>query len=349
MRSLLDIYNDVYNTPSIWNYYDDDSTLSDNPFNTDKNTKDFILGFIKLSDKSKGNPLYDTVKKLDNNRIRHIVSTFFLGIYLYNNIQKIKDPIDIVISRYKKQNPESTIKFPFIWYLICLFHDSGYLIENKKKYRDFDDFIKDYKVKFFLKKPVGVPTLYGNVYKYYFNYRINHTEDSIKKPDHGICGSIILFNTLKKILVRKQIKELINKEPENKSWNPKLLNIYRFASWVILSHNIFFIRKGDPAEQNYEDNHLDDLILDTNSGPKIDYIKHSFLFLFALVDSIEPVKELDNFKNLNKLYLDIHDNKIILELDDTKYQDKYFKKVQDLKTWLVPNITRNNNRIEIEI
>lgn len=315
-----------------------------NPFDSDYNTKEFIIRFIELSGKAEGNPLFTNIEKLDNQRLRHIVSTFFLGTHLYYNVPKIKSSIDLVLNRLKKQNPDSNITFSFIWFLICLFHDLGYLIENQDIYKDFDDFIKD-KVKYFLKERVGVPTIYENVYKDYFNYRLNSANDFIRKPDHGICGGIILFNKLNDILLKKQK----NKKSKGLSWNPKLINIYRHASWVILSHNIFFIRKGGIEEKIYRENNLDDLILEKHECSKIKLKKHSFLFLFALVDTIDPVKTLGNYENLKKLLFKSNSNKIVFELNDKEFQYAYFNKVCDLKNWLIPEIKVENNRLEILI
>lgn len=341
MKDILQIYKDVFTDRSKWRYY---SHMDIDPFDSDSSTKEFITRFIELSGKAQENPLYDNIDKLDNQRVRHIVSTFFLGTYLYFNVQEIKIPIDVVIKRFKKQNPNSKIEFSFIWFLICLFHDLGYSIENNENYLNFDGFI-DGKVKYFLKERVGVPALYESVYKDYFNYRLNSTKDYIRKPDHGICGGIILFNKLNEILLRKQK----NKESEGLSWNQKLINIYRYASWVILSHNIFFIRKGDADEKIYRANNLDLLILDKTEHSKIELSKHSFLFLFELVDSIDPIKTFGTYDNLNNLKCCVDENKIIFEVSDFKLQDTYFSKISDLRRWLIPDIKKEGNRIEIKI
>lgn len=341
MENLFEIYNQIYSDKSKWRYY---SKMNINPFNSDFETKDFITRFIELSGKAQENPLYDNIDKLNNQRIRHIVSTFFLGTFLYYNVPKINDSINVVIERFKKQNPNSKIEFSFIWFLICLFHDLGYSIENHRNYRDFEDFISG-KVKYFLNERVGVPALYENVFKNYFNYRLNSDKDFLRKPDHGICGGIILFNKLNDILLKKQK----NKKSQGLSWNQKLINIYRYSSWVILSHNIFFIPKGHEDENVYKANNLDELILDQNEPPKIKLTQHSFLHLFCLVDTLDPIKTFDSFENLNKVKFEIVENKIILDVVDDKLRDKYFDKVSTLKQWLIPDIAMINNRLEIKI
>lgn len=341
MEEILLIYREIFADSSKWKYY---SRMNTNPFESDYDTKHFIARFIELSGKANENPLYENIDRLDNMRIRHIVSIFFLGTYLYNNVKPINDSIDKVISRFKKQNPNSKIEFSFVWFLICLFHDLGYSIEDRENYNDFDEFING-KVKYFLKEKVGVPSFYEDVYKNYFNFRLKSTNNFIRKPDHGICGGIILYNKLNEILLSKQK----NKKSEGLSWNKKLLNIYRYASWVILSHNIFFIRKGDRDEQVYKENKLDALILDEGQTSKIDLRKHGFLYLFMLVDTIDPIKKVKTFNNLNMIKCNVENNLITLEIEDDNLREKYFKKVLELRQWLIPDIRLINKRVQIRI
>lgn len=341
MKEISQIYREIFTDHSSWRYY---SKMNTNPFESDYATKEFISRFIELSGKANENPLYENINKLENKRIRHIVSIFFLGTYLYYNVKSIKESIDKVIARFKKQNPYSRIEFSFIWFLICLFHDLGYSIEDHENYTDFDDFING-KVKYFLKERVGVPSFYEDVYQNYFNYRINSRNYFLKKPDHGICGGIILFNKLNEILLSKQN----NINSEGLSWNKKLLNIYRYASWVILSHNIFFIRKGDIDEQIYKDNNLEALILDNGQTSKIDLKKHGFLYLFMLVDTIDPIKKFETFENLSMIKCNIENNLITLEIENDNMRIEYFNKVQELKQWLISDIKEENNSLKIKI
>lgn len=176
MKNLFDTYIEVFKDEKKWKYY---THLESNPFNSVEESREFIARFIELSGKAHENPLYKNIEKLDDKRIRHIISIFFLGIHLYNNSSAIKIPIDKVISRFKIQNPSSIIKFPFIWFLICLFHDLGYTIEETEKYKDFEEFIYG-KVKYFLNQRVGVPALYERTYKNYFNYRLKSSNKFIE-------------------------------------------------------------------------------------------------------------------------------------------------------------------------
>jgi hypothetical protein len=275
--------------------------------------------------------------------IKHIVSSFFLSIYLYYNSDLFKKSIDKTLGKFKKQNPHSKIEFSFIWFLICLFHDLGYIIETSSHYTNFETFIQG-RVKYFLNQRVGVPLVYEETFKKYFNYRVNSNNDEIYGPDHEICGGILLFNKLNSILIKKQF----HNNSMGLSWNKKLIKIYRLASWVILSHNIYFIRKGDPAENDYIRNNLQSLILDKDEMSKIKLEKHSFLYLFLLVDSLDPIKTFNEYENLRNIKIGCLDNKIVIHIEDGLFQREYIKKLIKLKEWLVPDIiTTDINKITI--
>ena len=244
MSDVLKIYQDLFDDHKKWRFY---SKLNTNPFLSIENSREFVSKFIELSGKADGNILFDDIIKLDDKRIMHIVSTYFLGIYLYQNSDKIKYLADKIVDRYQSQNPNSIIKFSFIWFLICIFHDLGYNIENNLTFESFEKFI-DGKVKYFLKERVGVPSVFERTYVNYFNFRIKSSDKNINKPEHGICGGILLYNILNSNLIKKRIQN-----SSYLSWNKNLINIYRFASWIILSHNIYFIQEGKSKEQEYRD------------------------------------------------------------------------------------------------
>lgn len=198
MPDFLKIYQDLFADYGKWRYY---NKLNINPFLSIENSREFVSKFIELSGKAVGNPLFDNIFKLEDNRIKHIVSTYFLGIYLYENSDKIRFLADKIVYRYKLKNPNSRIEFSFIWYLICLFHDLGYDIEDNQTFKSFDEFI-DGRVKYYLKERVGVPPVFEKTYIDYFNYRLKSLDANLNKPDHGICGGILLFDILN--IIRKK-------------------------------------------------------------------------------------------------------------------------------------------------
>ena len=77
MKNLFDIYIAVFEDEKKWKYY---THLQSNPFNSIIESREFIARFIELSGKADENPLYKNIEKLEDKRIRHIISIFFLGI-----------------------------------------------------------------------------------------------------------------------------------------------------------------------------------------------------------------------------------------------------------------------------
>lgn len=338
MTDLLKIYQDLFADNGKWRYY---NKLNIDPFLSIENSKEFVSKFIELSGKADDNPLFDNIIKLDDKRIKHIVSTYFLGIYLYHNSDKIKCLADKIVNRYQSQNLDSRIKFSFIWYLICLFHDLGYGIENNQTFKSFDEFIEG-KVMYYLKERVGVPLVFEKTYVNYFNRRLNSCNKDLNKPDHGICGGILLFDILNSNLIKKRLQNSIYF-----SWNKKLINVYRFACWVILSHNIYFTKKGNSNEQEYLDNNLQDLILSKTDKPKIKLKNHTFLYLFQLVDSIDPIKLVGDYENLKDFEFKCSNDILEIKINNFYLQSKYTEKIKDLNWWLISNLTVTENRIFI--
>lgn len=345
MKNLLSIYEEIFRDTDSWKYYSSMTPI--NPFKNSADAKKFIKNFIELSGKADDNILYDDIKYLDN----HIVSTFFLGTYIYFNIPSIKEPIDKILKKHQSNNPKSKIEFSFLWFLICLFHDLGYWIENNNNsYSDFNDFLsRNCSVPYFLKSRVGVPVVYFNTYEAYFNYKIESKNECFGgKPDHGICGGVLLYNVLNKI-VNKRINNRERRKSKGLYWDKKLLSIYKRVSWVILSHNIYFAWDGSQNYQDYSQNPaLKELILDQKQGPLVKLNKHPLLFLFLLVDCIEPIKlfeEPHNFANLRMVDLESLGNTLTIKITDENLFQKLKNNVKDLHLYLLPEITFDTGKI----
>jgi|GEM_PF-671878 len=348
MRDLFTLYKELFQDSNSWKYY---SKLTINPFENNGMSKEFVKRFIELSGKDENNILYKEIDKLEPKRIKHIVSTFFLGTYLYFNIPSIRNPIDKILKRYQEQNLESTIRFSFLWFLICLFHDLGYNIEENNKYNSFDDFlIHNCSVPSYLNSRVGVPKVYFNTYKAYFNFRLTSNNQYFGgKPDHGICGGILLFDVLNKI-INKRISNREPRETKGLYWDRKLLSIYKRVSWVILSHNIYFAWKGSDNYKDYkEDLKLQELILTKETGPLVKLSKHPFLFLFLLVDCIEPIKHFKDssgFSKLDSVKLECSDNSMTIEFPAEIFNETFLANIKNLEWYLIPEITINDGVIK---
>ncbi|MFK8281587.1 hypothetical protein [Capnocytophaga cynodegmi] len=301
---------------------------------SEEKSKKFIREFIKLSGKAK-NVLNEEIEKIGN-RATHIVSTFFIGHYIYQNTE-FKNLIDEQIGVLcKKWQAESSDCFSYIWFLTCLFHDLGYAIEKEeKKYNSLEELKKNTRE---LKAVEEIPNFYNKVHIGYYEYHNNEHS----RNDHGITAAYLMYNSLCK--VRKIAEEYPDKTQGNLFWGKELENIYNFCAWNILAHNIWFCSEEDKdTAEKYKKYKLDELILSDKNRYKIELKKYPFFFFLCLVDTIEPYKRVQNYKELKKIKLSIlKDGNINI----ISYVDKYdLKIIESLKEWLIPITTKTTINI----
>lgn len=133
--NLYDKIIDLYRNGTEWNYYDADISK---PFNKDK-ARDFIEQYFEHGAKKKVIlPLIDEIGAM---RHVHTVSAFFIGLLIKRELC----PSLTIISREYED-----YEFSYLWFLVCLFHDMGYAIENdwtyKHRYRQkAKEYLKKYK------------------------------------------------------------------------------------------------------------------------------------------------------------------------------------------------------------
>ena len=126
MKTILEHIKDL--PRSEWDYYYDINRLNElqNPF-LDNNIShaDFIFRYFKRGGKVE---VFDTIGN-DFSEIRypnHINSVFFIGLLIYYNTG-LKEKFNLGI------NAPGYKTFPFIWFLISLYHDNAYHIEKKSE------------------------------------------------------------------------------------------------------------------------------------------------------------------------------------------------------------------------
>ncbi|MBM0660302.1 hypothetical protein [Capnocytophaga genosp. AHN8471] len=331
--SFYNIIEDTFQKNREWKYYSEKVFDYDNPIKSEENSKKFIKEFIELSEKQ-GNSLQETSflqKQVKNigNRATHIVSTFFIGHYIYQKTN-FKEQIDAYLKKKAEEEwqIESSISFSFVWFLTCLFHDLGYTIEKyeKVKYlslKDLKDKTRD------LDKVDGIPNFYEEVYEDYYRYRIKYQNVN----DHGITAAYLLYDSLCKIREEKE-----NKNESYLSWESNLDKVYNFCAWNILAHNIWFCnRSNKEILEIYKYYKLDELIFEdksiTKESYKISREDYPFFFLLCLVDTIEPYKRVEKYEDLKNIFLEYSKKQInIISLTD-KYT---LKDAKGLNDWLVP-------------
>lgn len=114
--------NEMENHRGFWNYY---GVNFEDVFQDEGVARDFIYNYFKG-----GSKLYalDTWANSMNEYLQmrnvHTVNVFFIGAYL----QRIIDENIAIKSEVSSHYP-----FSYIWYLLCLAHDFGYVYENYSK------------------------------------------------------------------------------------------------------------------------------------------------------------------------------------------------------------------------
>lgn len=297
---------------------------------------EYICKILQRHEKEKLCDIRNKLYELNDKRVLHIISVFYLGLYFYEN-EKIKINVDKTIDWLLRNdiNKESNQdRFKFVWMLICLFHDIGYVIEEKeiknsgKNQQEITKWFENLE----LSKPRFFPKKYTiKIFKKYELYR----EKIWHKIDHGIYGGLAFLN---------EILDLRSKKDKEKNkicnWNETLINTYNLCAWTIMCHNIFKIKPGDSRESNYRIFGLENLITENRI---INLKRHPLLFLFCLVDTIEPLKnEIENIE------IKISDDKINIILNNNSEKtNSYIENVEELNGWLA-DVTFNNT-IEISL
>lgn len=246
-------------------------------------------------------------------RAQHILSCYCLGKIFYDKSSRIKESIDDFVN-INGLNPKLDLQpFRYLWMLICLFHDLGYVYESKIVEAQ-DDFIEK-QLQGMPESTLGIPYIYTKkLLSSYHEYR--KCRFSVK--DHGLAGGAILFKDL-----CKHFKDRTD------GWREKL---HSCVSWVIACHNIYYSSNKD--EKCYKCKSLDNLCKETNPR-NITLAYHPLLFLFCLIDTLEPLKVFCTTEALESIDLDFSEDitvKINLPCGGQKID--FCNRIRSLNSWL---------------
>ncbi|RWX02210.1 hypothetical protein [Flavobacterium cerinum] len=280
--NLLNQYKSL--DKKIWDYYADNTPEPIlNPFqsniNSERQHKQFIEKYFGKSGKREVLQDFQDEDFFSGDRAIHTNSVFFFGL-----LMREKTIIKDKLFKDKLSKMDYPI-FPFLWFLSILFHDYAMKIENESvKYladlNDVKDLMKKYDIQHNLleRSLLDVSHYLPTLISKYFLYR----RFSSKKIDHGIFSGMYLFDRLVKIRLANEFK----KGPL--SWHVSLEEKYALASLAIACHNIWTTKKGSAYESEYVKFELKDLIIP--EFKQISLNNFPLLFLFGIVDTIDPIK-----------------------------------------------------------
>lgn len=202
MGTLTEEYEQLLNETDRWCYYGNmyfpqlkyscERTL----FNCPEKAYEFIEWYFEIGGKSSVLGLNSRKLKsmLSRERATHVVSTFFLGIY-------VAEAFDIKTNLRDSENMD----FRYYWFLMALFHDMGYDYEMKSSCSQ-KDIIKTRGLKG-LKNVLRIKKVDDTVFQTYtktevesyLKYRATCTEENLGKIDHGIAGGLLIYDRLDKM------------------------------------------------------------------------------------------------------------------------------------------------------
>jgi hypothetical protein len=293
--------------------------------------KNNVLDFIK----------YLPNQKLNNNRIKHTNSIFFLGVLIYKKTNLQNDFFDNL-------NTAEYRRFPFLWFLSCLFHDFGFDIEKDSKAINGIKNISDLKNKYSIDncllntKPKETNKILFASIENYFNYRLNNA----KKIDHGIFAGFYFYDRLLKIRQEK----ILNHET-TLFWGKELEEQYAQVATAIAVHNIWLPKEKDFEE--YKKYNLDKIITDFKP---IEFKDYPLLYILGIVDTIDPMKTYmrDEFtpkEILESIEIEFNENKVVFRNGKKSKLD--FKKMTDsaigLKNWLKVGIEFTDSELKLTL
>ena len=187
----------------------------------------------------------DILEKLSIMRFEHMRSAFLLGVYLYNELDSLRQKINNKIEEYKNKLKEQDLlakklcednlfpeekgfydrdtrkTFLYLWFITCLYHDVGYIYEESKN-KDTQEYDKKYKIikeekyEEICNNPLiminnNIPCLFIKSYKQYFHVKLCSNDLGNNCIDHAIAGGLRLYEAL-----RKKHYEYINPKNEHK-------------------------------------------------------------------------------------------------------------------------------------
>lgn len=272
-------------------------------------------------------------------RAQHTVSLFIMGIMVVNEFE-------INLQELPKYEDDPYENFLYIWSMMCLYHDLGYYYEEQKatlveKCPTIDDFLCYADIEYNLLNVIED----GDLASGYYKYRClgDPKNDVLPKVDHGISGSVLMYDRLmKKIVKDKYIYE--NAElyvVDTRKFKKTNIKCVREASNAILRHNMWFAKPED--YENYMKFGLQKLIPADDNSHRYSIQNNLLLFLLAVLDTIEPIK-LYHFESPLKSPYEIIRNMevqcdnftstLTISLHNSLNTSKYIEKVEDLKNWL---------------
>lgn len=334
MKTLQQCYEDIATDQTKWSYYENSIDIS-NKWTDNKAAFEFIKKYFEYAGKSR--VFID--ENIDKNRIQiedragHTISTFLLGL-------KIADSFGLEIFIREDNN----MNFKYYWFLACLYHDVGYVFENKKDFEKLNIVQKDGIEG--LQEVCGIKYIHERVFITYSKERIelylkkrSETENEQGKLDHGIVGGLLLYDKLRRQFETAWKKRTNHNDTRESFYfkdecndrdlhlSNKHYDAYAKAANAIIAHNIWkstLLRYMETYQESRK-----------NTAKKIKRINidDNLCFILSLADTLEPLKR--KFSDLDFISIGTIDYNqgIELQINIDAYNELY-QNVKSLEDWM---------------
>ncbi len=287
-KPLYEIFQDL--TPSDYSYYKDNYPyLNLVQFSDDDNVK-FIHDYFTRGGKG---CVYDSIISAycgdHKMRASHSVSMYLTGLCLHIECNALKCIID---NQLEIVNIDD---FRYLWFLFSLYHDSTLHVEDVDS--NSEQLIS--RQLEFMRKYFKHPYTLSNILLYY-KFRISNGRN-----DHGIYAGCLFYKRMSRninnaVAQKRRIcsrhNEYFDKNDfyyKNLHWSAEHKKWHAFIASLIIKHNIWFRNIEIDLRTDIEEyvaHNIAAFIIDNNLRMSFD--SNPLLFLFCIIDTIEPVKLL---------------------------------------------------------
>ena len=335
MQTLQQCYEEIAINEQRWSYYENSIDIN-NKWTNNKEAFEFIKQYFEYAGKSKvfKDENIEKYHKEIENRAGHTISTFLLGI-------KIADCFELDTFTRDDNN----MNFKYYWFLTCLYHDVGYIFENRN-YTEQLVIVQKEGIEG-LQEIFGIKHIHERIFKTYSKVQIEiylkkRSEDEGdygKVLDHGIVGGLLLYDKLRKQFEiawkrRTDINNCRDSFFVKDECNNRQLHLskrhyeaYAKAADAIIAHNIWqskllsYMVTRDVTENNIKQK-IDSIGID-----------NELCFILSLSDTLEPLKRGGQYLELISINSLVSEKGIELQMNKDVYNSIY-QKIDSLEEWM---------------
>lgn len=353
MQTLKSLFNEISLDKDRWSYYKKTDFNIGNKWNSKDEALAFIESYFNYGGKSRcfEDPQLERNRAFVKERAPHIISTFLIGIKLFECFQIKTEPRD-----------GNGMNLKYYWFLTCLYHDIGYAFEADSTCEQLRMLQSDGLAA--IRKIADIQYLHKREFRRFSMEEIDlylkgraYCDTGCRGcVDHGIIGGLLLYDRLRKQFkiswkkrTRKSdsrdsfyIKDECHKRTLHLS--NKHYKAYAVAADAIMGHNIWLDSFNGYAAQYDEQHTLKKLAGDKAKIP----FENELSFILAIADTLEPLKR--------NLALDIVSIealspgvKIKVKLSDPDNPNtlQFQKSIRQLQDWVAVTVKESESTTEI--